>query len=526
METTSREVHFSLESRFYERHARALMLEENWRGAIRFLQSTLPDLPLDIVVQVLQGKLSLKGDESGASVRAQDPQDAEFMRFQETYAWQHAGILQVDAEFYQPYGFVGEFGLEDEAYAQEEMAVFYDRDYTPNEYRTLRARFHAHHRESDLIRFSEKLGAVYFKRVPGPAFWHQAFEDWEAALADFRKTRRLENIFRGDETGLPRDKADPARNPAHWKFYLDALRKGRLREPRWDEPLLDVEALNTLLGLVEQQNRVQEALYAAQVSRGDEEPGGLDEETEGEDASSSELREEFETAVLRAEIRERARKHGGFIELTVRDYPDQEESVVSVPAIPLMRWAARNIRGFRWEDLPEWLPVCPGGLKMPGDNPMHTDWWVGAGFEPRHGYAQEHPLNKAAWRFALYLSESHGCAFVKLAGKGRVLGRVTFPKPNEAVLPGSIAVVPFAGVDYEMAMLTACKGGHGAVISAVGGKLAHLATVARETEARLVVVDNAMGVFKEGELVTLDLEAMTLKRHETKTTPREDAGGD
>jgi hypothetical protein len=35
-----------------------------------------------------------------------------------------------------------------------------------------------------------------------------------------------------------------------------------------------------------------------------------------------------------------------------------------------------------------------------------------------------------------------------------------------------------------------------------------------------------MEVFKEGELVTLDLEAMTLKRHETKTTPRGDAGGD
>ncbi len=506
---TATQVHFSVEPGFYERHARSLMLEQNWRGALAFLMDTLQGMTLDIAVDVLRGKLSLKTDGDGLETCAQDPEDAHYKRFLDTYEWQHAGLWQVEAEFYQPYGAVKRFGRDDAEFAAAEMRIFEDRDYTPSEYRSLRAKYYCERRESDLVVFDQELGAVLFKRVPGPAFWQQSLKEPQAALAHFLKRRHLES-FGTDSAGR-----DPlAGDPRHWLFYEPALMRTQLREPRWDETLLSEPVLDTLMTLIDHQHALREARWAEESRKAGFDAEDDELEDDEDRPSAHELESRLETALLRARILEQAHANGGFLPLTVKDY-DGVESIVDVPALPLLWWASRNITGFKWEDLPRWNTVCSSGMKMLGDNPMHTDWWVGAGFQPEHAYADEHPLNKAAWNFSLSLARTHNCDFVKLAGKGRVFGRVTFPKPNEGVEPGAIAVVPTAGVAYDMAMRTACKEGRGAVISAVGGKLAHLVTVAREMEARIVVVDDAMNVFKEGEFVSLDLDKGTLFRHQT-----------
>lgn len=152
-------------------------------------------------------------------------------------------------------------------------------------------------------------------------------------------------------------------------------------------------------------------------------------------------------------------------------------------------------------------------MKMVGDSSMHTDWWIGCGMNENAAYDHDHPVNKAAWRYAYSLARVKGQNCIKLAGKGKVTGTVVFPKPNEGVPAGSIAVVPFAGVDYEIALLSACKSDAGAVISQVGGKLAHLAIVSREMNGRLVVMDEAMTLMQEGQLVTVDLENSQVTIH-------------
>jgi phosphohistidine swiveling domain-containing protein len=55
----------------------------------------------------------------------------------------------------------------------------------------------------------------------------------------------------------------------------------------------------------------------------------------------------------------------------------------------------------------------------------------------------------------------------------------------------------------------------------VGGKLAHLATVSRELGARLVVVDEALTRFSEGDIVTLDLDEGQVTIH-GKNSPFDD----
>ena len=168
---TATEMHFSVEQGFHERYARDLMLEDNWRGAIAYLMASLTDMTLDVAVDVLKGNSSLETTETGFRQMPQDPEDEHYKRFLSTYEWQHAGLWQVGAEFYQPYASVPTFGAEDAAFAVAEMEVFVDQDYTPSEYRTLRAKYYCERRESDLVVFDSKHGAVLFKRMPGPAFW-------------------------------------------------------------------------------------------------------------------------------------------------------------------------------------------------------------------------------------------------------------------------------------------------------------------------------------------------------------------
>lgn len=499
MNASMQHTHFSVAPGFLEQHARALMLEDNWRGALGFLATTLSGLPADITlgtaVAILKGELSLEADGELVRTRPQDPADPALQRFLNTQSWQQAGLWHVDGGFYQPYARIAQWGQDDAKYAAEHMQLFEDRDFTPQEYRELRARFYCERRESDRIFFDDKLGAVLFKRVPDPAFWLPVFKEAPAALERFVVLRRLETV----ESSMP--ETNPlASDPRHWRFYAPALHLALLRPPYDADGVLSAASRATLGPLIEKQDELRNARWA---------PEGSEERD-----SVERLEEELSIAMLRAQIVEQAATQGGFLPLTLHDH-DGSPQVVQVPAAPLLRWASRNLSRVDSEALPAWKVVCSQGMKMAGDNPMHTDWWVGAGFEPRAAYWSEHPLNKAAWNFALTLSHTRNCDFVKLAGKGQVFGRVVFPGPNEEVSPGDIAVVPAASPDYQAALLTACVGGRGAVISAVGGKLAHLATVARETNSRIVVVNDAMTAFQAGEFVSLDLDKGTLRRHQT-----------
>ena len=234
--------------------------------------------------------------------------------------------------------------------------------------------------------------------------------------------------------------------------------------------------------------------------------------------------ESSDIEVLRMRIDQQARRAGGHLALRLSD-TQLGDSILQVPAAPFLRWAAHNMSTASLDALPHWTPVCPPGMKQGGDNPVHTDWWLGAGLPLEAAYDRDHPANRAAWRFAVGLGRRQGHDCLRLAGEGTVFGRVVFPKANEPVEAGAIAVVPYAGVDYQMAMLTACKGGRGAVICATGGRLAHLATVGRETSCRVAVVEDAMESLIEGQFVTLDLDKLILERHDTLLDALEPAGG-
>ncbi|VTU42795.1 MULTISPECIES: hypothetical protein [unclassified Variovorax] len=504
----TKELFFSVEPGFVVEHARDLVLSDDWRGALSFLMEGLEGMTLDMAVAILKGERSISTDEDGMCDGPQDPNDTRLKRYLGTAAWQTAGIYRSRGEFYQPYAYIAGFGRADKAYAREHLERMGNECVTLDEYRVLRAKYHMYSRESDLVFFNLQETAALFKRVQGPAFWVPTFNEPKEALAAYREHRDLSRI--GDS-----EEAENAYfEPKCWEFYEDAIRDGVVYGSRGSDELLDQPTQAILDRLTELADSIGQAKVQEEA---EVESGGSPGKKRGmffqtrPPAKAAE--EDYELEVLRLRIGQQAPKFGGYLDLLVRD--EAGDRLVKVPAAPFLNWASRHATMDTHEALPKWRPVSPTGMKMGGDNPMHTDWWLGAGLPLRAAYDMDHPVNRAAWRFATGLGRAEGHDCVRLAGDGTVFGQVVFPKPNEAVPEGSIAVVPYAGVDYELAMLSACKGGRGAVVSAVGGKLAHLATVARETSCRVLVVDDAMEAFQEGQFVTINLDLLTVKCHET-----------
>jgi phosphohistidine swiveling domain-containing protein len=484
------------------------VLENKWRNALNILRSaTNPPLPLDLVEAVLMGRMTLVNEGEGLTVSAQDPKDAHCGSYLKTARWQKAGLLQDDGAFYQPYGVFRSFGKDDEEHvvrdlrAREELVSL-------TEYRKLRAQFHVHHPQSDRIEFDVYSTPVVFERVKDPAFWVQTFDEAKSAWEDFCKERKtslrpLGSSFESSERTVGVD-------PRSWEFYMQGILEGVVYYSARDRDVLAEEELQTLLKAVKLRDAFEDKLGEL-----DEEGEQFDEQGVSIDEASlyGQLRKDMFILMYTARVQQRANRCGGFLELEVKEW--DRTCRVRVAAVPFLHWARTRSSGSRkssLDGLPAWPPVFPSGAKMYGDDPMHTDWWASTGLSLQEAYSHDHPVNKAAWRFAYSEAVNTGASFVKLAGSGVVTGPVVFAQPGQSVPAGSIAVVSHAGVDYQEALMGACKDGKtGAVIAAVGGKLAHLAIVSREINGRLVVVDGALERFHEGQLLRLDLDALTLQ---------------
>lgn len=491
-------VNFSIASDVVVRHVRGLVVAGRWRHALNVLLEDIEGMTLDIAVDILKGKQTLREDDDGFETCAQDLADPDYVRYAHDVARMNAGIYERDGEFFQPYARV-HFGKDDEAWALEELGRAPDDPVSLVAYFRKRGLYHARNRDSDLVVPVRDGQAVLFGRVKDPAFWHQPFVDTSEALDAYRAVRQLEHAQDASSYKAAND-------PRHWLFYERALRDGLLFAGSERGSPLGQEDREVLASLFARRDALE--LARAQEA----------EDSAVDDALSvSTAEEDYERAVLRFRIIEQARETGGFLELRV-PLAGGEQHLLKVPRAPFLLWAARDIRHLAADLLPEWEPVCPSGMKMLVDNPLHTDWWLGAGLALEEVY-ETNAVNQAVWEFCSRLAEQSGHNCVKLAGKGKAIGQVVFPKPNEPVPAGAIAVVPFAGVDYEMAMLSACRDGKGAVIAAVGGKLAHLATVGRELGARLVVVENAMAEFIEGDFVTVDADTVQVVKHGSLEAP-------
>lgn len=167
--------------------------------------------------------------------------------------------------------------------------------------------------------------------------------------------------------------------------------------------------------------------------------------------------------------------------------------------------------------MPEYTPFSPMGLKQQMDNPFHTDVVLGAGFMVTgdDAYKPYSPADKAL-NTAMYELQRKllGFEFGVLARGDRKKGYLygvawdpgeERPKLNRRDKEVAVFIVPSAEPMYEVQARKA-----GCVITEVGGRLCHLAVVARESGVPLLMVPGAVNKFRHGARLFIHLNDGTL----------------
>jgi hypothetical protein len=181
--------------------------------------------------------------------------------------------------------------------------------------------------------------------------------------------------------------------------------------------------------------------------------------------------------------------------------------------------------------LPPYKPFSDMGLKMQMDNPFHTDVILGAGLELDDVYCAGgklvHALHQAQNLIEDEYEDIISFDFTILAngldddhyrGTMMVYDYAPLPentssnihvdcaaKPTDRYDTLRCIVIPHAGIKYDLAARNA-----DVIICEVGGPLAHLALVARNSGKLLIRVNDAVERFPRFSKLTFNLRALTL----------------
>lgn len=224
----------------------------------------------------------------------------------------------------------------------------------------------------------------------------------------------------------------------------------------------------------------------------DEEARAIDRITEA--AKEIESGDRFNTQC--ADIAEKVRQQAGddLFEMVIEasdggGFGPTPERRVMVPRAPFWNWALDHTHLAHMA--PPWEPVSQPGMKLPFNSPYHTDWMLGAGFDLGDDYDALSPVTKAAGRERFRIQEQLGhyeCAV--LVDHGEAMGTVG----------KEILVLPHLGPAYAEA---AMEPGVIAIVTEVGGELAHLATIGHEMGWTIMRVPDAMTRYPEGKRLHL-----------------------
>lgn len=518
-------VHFDLEGAWYADFCRTRLEEGAWERALAMLVDNLHGMTHDQAVAILRGRATLTGwasDKDGIGYEELPDTHETAVRMDGIHDYLYGSCFRWHEDYWKPYAVVVGYGEQDMDFARKNSRPARRCSGFPEtdgwRYAVQRALFYANSTDADMVVYvpypSKDFGTVVLcERAKMPPTWVRVSIDAPEvhlkALMEAGKRWEQRGAF--EDLPMTRSEEKPAAKrvrpaktltPAQSLQTPNQLAKEFLERLNATETSEDISALGA-----EFDRRLQEA-----------------NERDEDDvlAAAEKAAQERRLAFYRAEIAEQAEVHGGWLELRVTDEQGnlmtEGAPILRVPRNPFLLW---SLKGFDFEangkERPEWRTVCPSGMKMYMDDPYHTDWMVGAGLDPEQAYAlNDKSYSSRVQSCAFHLrskitSEWCEAEFVTLA-KGtedRIYGTVVHPQPNEAVEPGSIAVVPHAGPEYQLALESACKKGRygrpGAVICEIGGPLAHLAVVGRELKHTLLMVPNARDRFAEGTSLTIDV---------------------
>ncbi|MFA6605126.1 MAG: PEP-utilizing enzyme [Patescibacteria group bacterium] len=228
----------------------------------------------------------------------------------------------------------------------------------------------------------------------------------------------------------------------------------------------------------------------------------------------------------RAEIVRQANLTGGWMRLR---WPGHED--LFVPRGAFENWALDMIGR---QSTIEWKVVSCDGWKCGGDDPLHSDWMLGAGLQLDDWgdyfgelSADQQSLQAAAFDAAhaiqlafrgVRLGGAYSLLVLGSEPPGEIRGAVVKPKPNAPVPAHSIVVLPDLRPHFVQAL-----DGAAAVIAGAGGALAHLAVLAVERAVPIYYLAGVHSLLSEGSMVSI--RDALLKIEDLEEEEEEEEGG-
>ncbi|AKU43628.1 hypothetical protein CPT_Seuss102 [Caulobacter phage Seuss] len=445
--STSKTLHFSIDGEYITDLVRTRVREGRWDWSLKLLMEDLHGMTYDIALRILKGDAKLTGVNS---LELADDDDQEYKR---QLAWHFAGVyVASDGRFMRPYAIVTSWGPDDmvpEANGPRRNPKYIHNSlfYADDPVKDTHYVLNGDFK-SHTRNCLMSRGNILFKEIRG--FPHAFFE--HAGLE--RPQEAIDN-------------------------YLAAEHVPRLYERGYIKPDLDnVVIMATKAAPPRPASTLQKFLAAERAPK----------------RSTDELRREIDNAAG-----------------DERFDMEVDGVIHSIPTRPFENWAL-NRTGW-WHLAPKWDPICPQGLKMMGDDPYHSDWIIGGGFEPSDWhFAGDGPLNNAAYEAMEEVQKRYFNAKIPiLSGSGKVEGRIAHIEPKGRLPDGcQVGVIKNAGPDYVYAAQDAIQRG-AVLITEVGGAVAHLVTVFREQDLKIVRVEGALKKYPPNRWVRVDLTAGTIE---------------
>lgn len=468
--------HFRITGAAFTRLVHNRMLDDAPDAAYRLATSigsgdpAVDDTIPKIAQQLCDGTASLHGNEQAMRVV-----DCGHKGYRKKLTWLHAGRIRLRDRWWQPIAFVADVGPND---LVNDHGI---RTYTPAGGRGIVNRgWHYCGKDEivvDHVEYSDKTNLylrcdVIFRACVERPHWHQPPTQPQEALEEYLAAgRRLEK--RGHSISYGKD-------PERWPSEYPGRAWQREPEPPGGGP----------------------ARY-----RG----------TEPNEAMQRKIEEQEEASRLRRieDLRKLILAQAGddLVELTWEARGEVPAGKAMVPRTPFLHWAFSRLRWYQ-RFLPPWRSVSPTGMKMAMDDPNHTDWVIGGGFDPQdRDVYWSGAKSEAADRLRSELQDAFEGRLraedekvTTLVTGAKVTGVVVHGLPGETPAPGLVVVVPNLHSRYLWAVQ-----GAAAVITEEGGEVAHLAQVAREQALPVVRAEGALGRWFEGDVVEVDPEARTVR---------------
>ena len=470
---------------------RGFVLDGDWTRAVEGMIEGLVGVSYDLVFRILKGEMRLNGDSRGEPFIGVEPDSVdneETARYVMDMNFIYGAVwVAPDGFSYRPYAEVTNWGENDLASIRQSLYEACDE----SEWRRDRSKHYMSDRARDIITF-ERLPDGYRN---GPAAYHSHVL-WRACgiVPPF---------------WMPKHRTSKA-------AIDDAVRIGfRLEERGHLQSYGEVDPMDAT-----SKDEHDAAVAALERYRDPDVEAEIAERVTDDQRKAT---EEVMVRLLKDKIREQA-KICGWLDLVVGDVSYR------IPAAPFLKYALGRTSGRSLA--PGWDPVSPSGYKMYGDDRYHSDWMLGAvpdldSFAMYGGIDQsaEERAFTDALQSAVYNKVNElqhdmlGFECAVLSGSGRVASTIYDLRElkkdwSNRIPAGAILLTKNLSMQAYEEVVDRLSGDFdtlGGIICEVGGAMAHMVTVGRESNMRIVRVANALSIYQHNMPVQIDCDRGTVR---------------